>query len=503
MPAQWPELPYPRAGQLRMEVKEAGPYMTYRSRALLLWASLALGACDELWNEDPTDAEAGAALEAPTDAEAGVALLDAAAQPDAATTAPEPVADVGPGPAASDASAADASLADAQAPDATLADASSPPPATDAGAPPPDARVAEYVVGTTRIEFPARDGRVLPVQLWYPAAESARAEASAGHPVSEFEPPGPRRALLERLLAAAPEGCANRRMHAAFDAPVNGAAAPYVLLTYSHHLEGMRIAQFSVAEALAKQGMIVAAPDHSSMTLFDRTDDLQTADLLGTVLRFQLDALALRAADIEDVISKLLDRDAAVIPAGIRGKLDPARVGAFGHSMGSMTTGVVAARDKRVKAAAYMSFPPATLLTLLNLLEQPQIESFRVPALFMLNQEDAPLSGVGGIEALREQYEAHAPLAYLVEVRDTGHWSFADDCALIPDFADGCGRGTRTTEPYEEFSFLPNAQARQSAARYVTAFFASQFLGQPAAAFGAEAPAAHEIVKSHPAHAPK
>lgn len=462
--------------------------MTHRSRALLLWTSLSLGACDELWNEDPADAEAGVAT-AP----------DAAEQLDAVTTTPEAATDAGPGPAA----LSDASFADAQALDATLADAASSPPAADAGAVPPDAAAGEFVVGTTRIEIRARDGRVLPVQLWYPAAESARAEASAGHPVSEFEPPGPRRALLERLLAGAPEGCANRRMHAALDAPVNGAAAPFALLAYSHHLEGMRIAQFGVAEALAKLGMIVAAPDHSSMTLFDRTDDLQTADLLGTVLRFQLDALALRAADIEDVISKLLDREAAVIPEGIRGKIDVARVGAFGHSMGSMTTGVVAARDTRVKAAAYISFPPAALLTLLNFLEQPQIESFRVPALFMLNQDDASLSAVGGLDAVREQYEAHAPLAHLVEVRDTGHWSFADDCALIPDFADGCGRGTRSVEPYEEFSFLPNAQARQSAAHYVAAFFGSQLLGQPATAFNAPTPAAHEIVKSHPARAPK
>jgi dienelactone hydrolase len=475
-----------------MELKEAA-HMTYRSRALLLWTSLLLGACDERWNEDPADAEVS-----------GAAMQDAAAKRDAATGTTEPATDGGAGLASSDASSADASFADAQALDATRADASSSPPAADdAGAAPPDATTGEFVVGTTRIEFAARDGRILPVQLWYPAAESARAEASAGHPVSEFEPPGPRRALLERLLASAPEGCANRRMHAAFDAPVNAAAAPYVLLVYSHHLEGMRIAQFSVAEALTKLGMIVAAPDHSSMTLFDRTDDLQTADLLGTALRFQLDALALRAVDIEDVISKLLDREATVIPEGIRGKIDPARVGAFGHSMGSMTTGVVAARDTRVKAAAYMSFPPAALLTLLNLLEQPQIESFRVPALFMLNLEDGPLNATGGTEALREQYEAHAPLAHLVEVRDTGHWSFADDCALIPDFADGCGRGTRTVEPYDEFDFLPNAQARQSAAHYVAAFFSSQFLGKPATAFSAPNPAAHEIVKSHPARAPQ
>jgi predicted dienelactone hydrolase len=470
--------------------------MTQRAFALVIWASFS-AACDDVWTETAPGEDAG-----------GPPALDAAAQADAAPpldAAAQTSLDAGSDHAdasSSDAQAQDAARARAQ--DASMSDALVPDTGASDGAPAADGGTPgaplEYAVGTARIELAVRDGRVLPLQLWYPAVDAVRAEASAGHPVSEFEPPGPRRVLLEGLLASAPANCTNRKMHAAFDAPAHGAAAPYPLLVYSHHLEGLRVAQFSTAEALARLGFVVAAPDHSEMTLFDREDDLQSADVLAMLLRFRLDGLDVRAKDIEDVIGRLLAADASAVPESIRGKIDPARVGVFGHSMGSMTAGVVAARDTRVKAAAYQSAPPAAVLTLLNVFEQPAIESFRVPALFMLNQEDAPMNAAGNNDALREQFEAHGPLAYLVEVRDTGHWSFADDCALIPDFADGCGQGTRSVEPFDTFEHLSNAQAREIAARNLTAFFASQFLGRPPGALE-EPGSTHAIVRSHPPRA--
>jgi predicted dienelactone hydrolase len=379
---------------------------------------------------------------------------------------------------------------------------------TDSGAdtlPPEDAKAAlaadagDYAVGTTRVDIKARDGRTLPLQLWYPTLETARSEANGGHDVSEFEAPGARRDLLTRLLANAPPGCTNRRMHAALDAAPYPAAAPYPLLVYSHHNEGMRYALFSLAERLAQLGFVVAAPDHTGLTLYDRTDDLASEDVVAMALRFRSDALVIRAGDIASVLDVALDAEAEALPSALRGKLDGTRVGLFGHSMGSMTMGIVAQRDARVRAAAYLSFPPATVSTLLNLLDQPTIESFRVPALFMLNQEDAALNTVGGNDAIREQFAAHAPLAYLVEVKDTGHWSFADDCALIPDFNDGCGQGTRHEEPFDAYQNLQSELARQSAARYLAAFFGQQLLGAEPGPLNGTTSAPYELVRSHPA----
>lgn len=464
--------------------------MKFRPRTALLWASVAFGACDATPDPATPDlVDAGAEQVVGSDAlDAAPSSHDAARLADAGlprnrSSSADATSDTGSG----------GSLVTV---DATIIT----PVSSDAGSPKGDAASADFVVGTTRFEITAEDDRTLPVQLWYPAEESARAEASAGHPVSEFEPPGPRRELLERLLQNAPKGCSSRVMHAAFDAPVNGAAALFPLLVYSHHLEGMRIALFSLAERLARLGFVVAAPDHSSMTLYDRTDDLQTADLLGTVLRFRLDALTIRAADVERVLDVLLAQGAesAVVPESVRGQIDPERVGVFGHSAGSMTAGVVATHDRRVRAAAYLSFPPAEIISLLDLLDQPAIEDFHVPALFMLNQEDGYLNAVGGNDFIREQFAAHPARAYLVEVRDTGHWSFADDCALIPDFADGCGQGTRGVEPYESYQNLDNEQARQIAAHHLAVFFGNQFLGAPEEALVGVASSPHEVARAHP-----
>lgn len=336
----------------------------------------------------------------------------------------------------------------------------------------------EPVVGSMRVLLSTNDGkRKLPVQLWYPTSEQQREEAVAGYPVSEFEPPGERRALLERLIAKAPEGCTTRVMHAALDAPLAAASEPYPLLVYSHHLEGMRIALFSLAEALARRGFIVAAPDHEGRTLFDRTDDLQSPDLLGQVLRVRSDDLSVRVSDLKGLLDILLDPQSQQVPDAIRGHIDPKRVGLFGHSMGSVTTGAVVASEPRVRAAAYLAFPPAQVSALLDLFGQPTLDKLRVPGLFMLNKEDAALGAVSGLDAAREQFKAYASSAYLVEVEDTGHWSFADDCGLNPDFQDGCGRGTRQELPYAPFEFLDNTIARQTAAQYLSEFFAEQLLG--------------------------
>jgi hypothetical protein len=137
----------------------------------------------------------------------------------------------------------------------------------------------------------------------------------------------------------------------------------------------------------------------------------------------------------------------------------------------------VAVADMRVKAAAFIAMAPS-----LDLLGSPSVTSFRVPALYVFAKEDAveaQLNALYGTNLIQTAFAEQAPPAWLIDVHDTGHWSFADDCALTSAFADGCGTGTRQTNgsPYTN---LDNVQAREIASRYVGAFFASQFLGQPA-----------------------
>lgn len=339
-------------------------------------------------------------------------------------------------------------------------------------------------VGTTTITIDGRDGRKLPVQLWYPATEEARAQASAGRPSYELEPAGPRREKLKGLLTSGTAGCTNLTMHAAIDATPAAGAERFPLVVVSHHYAGTRISTHSVNEQLARSGFVVAAPDHVGGTLFEyepsRPNDLSSS-LTGEFLK-------VRAADMSRVLDVLLSETASVVPEGIRGRIDPARVGIYGHSFGAITAGMVVANEPRVKSAAYVAMVVTSAVSQL-LVGTPPITRFRVPALYLLAQEDKSAVALGGAPQIRLNFENQTPPAFLVEVRDLGHFAFADDLAAIPAFADGCGKGTRIDRPLTQFTNLDAALAREIAARYITAFFAHQFQGGPAAALSEAVPA--------------
>lgn len=102
------------------------------------------------------------------------------------------------------------------------------------------------------------------------------------------------------------------------------------------------------------------------------------------------------------------------------------------------------------------------------------------------------------MDALRDQFNAYPAEAYLVEVEDTGHWSFADDCGLIADFQDGCGRGARQRFPYESFEFLDNKLARETAAHYLNRFFGGRLLGVSTGAWSDDVQPHTQVMQHHP-----
>ena len=143
-------------------------------------------------------------------------------------------------------------------------------------------------------------------------------------------------------MAAAPV-CTNKTMHAA-DAPAAfERAEPFPLILFSHCFVGTRFALFSVAERLASLGFVVAAADHTGETLYDY--------VAGSFELLTPEELELRAGDVAALLDVLLDAGAAAMPADLRGALDADRIGNFGHSFGSMTTGVVTSREPRIRRA--------------------------------------------------------------------------------------------------------------------------------------------------------
>ena len=306
----------------------------------------------------------------------------------------------------------------------------------------------------------SRESREIPVEIWYPAAESAREAASAGQPMEAFER-GANRDQLAALIASAPSSCIRAQTRSA-DAPepiAEPARWPIVVFSHCHACTRFDLAE--VSERLASFGIAVVAPDHTGNALWD--------ELAGTAAPVGPDFLEVRVADLRFVLDEVLDETGSSVPERLRGRFDPERVGVMGHSFGAATAGVAAARDPRIRAGLAIAAPISALGGVrANMLE--------TPFGFVVAREDNSIREVGNTLMRREAEQLAGP-SWRVEVRDAGHWSFSDHCGLIDLFMPGCGSGTRQTEPGVGFEYLDNAVARDVAADVAAAFFARWLLG--------------------------
>ena len=308
----------------------------------------------------------------------------------------------------------------------------------------------------------AAHGRSLPVELWYPAAESARAASDEGEPVADFLVVGPQHDELAKLVEAAPEPCTNKRTRAAHDVPTAAGSFPFVVFSHCHGCT--RSSSFSLAEQLASRGIAVVAVEHLGDTLFET--------MAGSLAPLSGEFLEVRADDVIAVRDAVVDPASAVVPELVRGRLDPARVGMFGHSFGAATTGRVLQRDDRFRAGLGIAAPLAVLGPVV-------MSDLRVPLLMLLAREDHSIGEVGNILIRGNHAKAVAP-AWLVEVTDAGHFSFSDLCGAYQGWEAGCGTATHQSpaQKGETFAYLDNTVARSIGKGYVAAFFAHHLLGE-------------------------
>lgn len=344
--------------------------------------------------------------------------------------------------------------------------AGEPAPASDAAA--VYEQAGKYPVGTRSFYFTdAARGRTLTVQVWYPAAESARAAAETGFAVAEFVAPGPEREAFAAALAQAPANGPTRRAHAALDAPLSGDEAAWPLVLFSHCFECVRFSTFSIAERLASHGFVVAAPDHRGGSIWEHFAGVKT--------ELSPEFLDVRAADMRALLDEALYAKAASWPAELRGKVDAARIGAYGHSFGGATVGLVLNQDPRVKAGLALAVPLAN-----PVFPQTEMAKISVPTFYLLAVEDNSITEVGN-DFIRDNFEAATAPAWKAEVRDAGHFSFADTCGVPEGFDAGCTVEDRQTFPGESFTYIDPALGREIAQAYTLAFFAAMLNGTPGA----------------------
>jgi predicted dienelactone hydrolase len=328
------------------------------------------------------------------------------------------------------------------------------PPGTDAGV---DAgrfaSAGRFVAGSGHTTIQNVDaGRSLPVEIWYPAVDSAGGHESEGFALEEFEP-AERRAQLSAWIAQAPPLCTPRVAHSARNAALFESGAPWPLLVLSHCTGCFRFSMHSLAERLASQGFVVAAPDHIDNTKFDSTAPLTNA------------FLAVRAQDLSSVVTAMLDPNSTQVPEVLRGKLDPSRVGVVGHSFGAVTAGKLVETDARVKAGFLIAAP----------VDSPFLNSGSVvrvtrPLSWLLAMEDNSISYLGN-DFIRDNFSKTPKPSWLLEVENAGHWTFSDIAGLGGDFMPGCGDGLRDPDG-GAFTYLDNDVGRGIAMRSVSAWAA-------------------------------
>ena len=163
---------------------------------------------------------------------------------------------------------------------------------------------------------PTRDGRLLGVDVWYPAATSG-AELSVYSLM-----PG-----VEFLSAAA--------QHDAL-----AASGPFSLIIFSHGRTGMRFNYSLLCEALAGRGAVVVSSDHPGDVLTDWLMGQQADDRTNEVNR---------VGDAHFLIQSFAGATHGV-PASISTAVDTNRIAIVGHSYGAYTALATAAGARGVTA---------------------------------------------------------------------------------------------------------------------------------------------------------
>jgi predicted dienelactone hydrolase len=292
------------------------------------------------------------------------------------------------------------------------------------------------------------DRRELMVTIWYPA-ESATGETA------------PYIDNLDKLAGAIDQDQINIartvQTHSIAGAKISSAEGRYPALIFSPGNQ-MNVALYAAQiEDLASHGYIVVGMDHPYESLGVLYPDGRIAryseekrpkqgspNFQEEVARFYRRRVDWRAADASFVLNQLEKLDAGKTPGQFSGRLDLARVGAFGHSIGGVAAAQTCQSDRRFKAclnldgkAKSLSFfpdadgkgPEQPFMTFEKALPEPTEKQL---AEWKTTREQ--------VERAREQMRNHeAELlktmksgGYRVTLRGATHQSFSDEPLILP-----------------------------------------------------------------------
>lgn len=299
-----------------------------------------------------------------------------------------------------------------------------------------------YAVGVTttvfvdhkRADAATKEPRTLVTEIWYPAADDARGLPK--NKLSNFFPGGitPQLDGLLKLAFKKPIAELDQQYFndAVRDARVRAGRFPVIV--FSHGNRGMRMQNTFWCDYLASHGYVVVSADHTGNAIVTL--------LNGKPILYQNNGREQSWIDRPKDMSFLLDQITLWqngADSRFAGKLELSKPVAAGMSFGSMTAIRVADEDTRFKAVLAMSGAPEDHTNL------------TVPSLYMLGSEDTTIKEAGN-KLVRDNHAKHTGPAFLLELKDGGHYSFTDVFKLDKNFGDGIGKGKRRATG-EEFEF--------------------------------------------------
>ncbi len=263
-----------------------------------------------------------------------------------------------------------------------------------------------HVVGrhSTLLADPARDGRLLGVDLWYPALDPADDDLTA---------------LVKSRYELFP-GVSFESAGALHEPPAR--AGKFPLIVFSHGRTGTRFAYSLVCEALAARGSIVVACDHPGDALSDW--------LLGTNADDRTNEVN-RVADAHLLVHAMVHGHPS-IGVGVLNAVDHEHVVIMGHSYGAYTALATVAGARGVAAHdrvhAVVCFQPYT-----RTVSDALLGRVTTPTLLVVSDDDR--STPPATDADRPWALVRGTPTWRLDLAGAGHQAISD-IALYAELAE-------------------------------------------------------------------